>query len=124
MAVKTYRKKPVVIQAVQWTGQNLFEVITFIQGFPPNIKSNVASDAWDTYRAIVASDGLEIRTLEDGSDWRAKHVASEGDWIIKGVQGEFYPCKPNIFEATYEPAEIPSPQPRASALAALKGDEQ
>jgi hypothetical protein len=42
--------------------------------------------------------GIIIRTLEGGM------TASPGDWIIRGVQGEFYPCKPDIFEATYEPA--------------------
>lgn len=47
----------------------------------------------------------DIVTLEDGSDGRAKHVATEGDWIIKGIQGEFYPCKPDIFLATYELVE-------------------
>ena len=46
----------------------------------------------------------DIITLEDGDDGRAKHVATEGDWIIKGVQGEFYACKPDIFQSTYEPA--------------------
>ena len=46
--------------------------------------------------------GLDIPTLEDGEDRRAKHVASLGDYIIKGIQGELYPCKPDIFKATYE----------------------
>ena len=45
---------------------------------------------------------MNIPTLEDGDDGRAAHVASIGDWIIKGVQGECYPCKPDIFEMTYE----------------------
>lgn len=47
---------------------------------------------------------LLVPTLEDGGG-RAKHVASPGDWIIRGVAGEFYPCKPDIFEQTYEPVE-------------------
>lgn len=51
-----------------------------------------------------AKGELDIVTLEDGSDGRAKHVATEGDWIVKGVQGEFYAIKPGIFAATYEPA--------------------
>jgi len=46
---------------------------------------------------------MDIHTLEDGNDGRAKHVATIGDWIIKGVKGEFYPCKPDIFLKTYEP---------------------
>ena len=45
----------------------------------------------------------EIATLEDGSDdLKVKHIATEGDWIIRGVKGEFYPCRPDIFEVTYE----------------------
>lgn len=47
---------------------------------------------------------MDVFTLEDGSDGRAKHVASIGDWIIKGIKGEFYPCKPDIFQATYDEA--------------------
>jgi hypothetical protein len=43
-------------------------------------------------------------TLEDGQNGEAKHIASPGDWIIMGVHGEFYPCKPDIFAATYDPA--------------------
>jgi hypothetical protein len=46
----------------------------------------------------------EITTLEDGNpdSPQVKHIATEGDYIIKGVKGEFYPCKPDIFELTYE----------------------
>lgn len=47
---------------------------------------------------------LVIATLEDGNS-TARHVASKGDYIIKGIAGEFYPCKPDIFKATYEPVE-------------------
>ncbi len=47
---------------------------------------------------------MHILTLEDGPNGEAKHVADPGDWIIRGIKGEFYPCKPDIFEATYEPA--------------------
>lgn len=79
-----FRKKPVVIEAVQYLGcTNWQEVQNFMaatyQPEPPRV--------------------LLIRTLE--GDMRA-HI---GDWIIKGVQGEFYPCKPDIFEATYEEVE-------------------
>jgi hypothetical protein len=77
-----FRKKPVVIEAVQWTGDNVNQISEFM-GFPSY------SHHTDT--------GLHIHTLEG-----TMH-ASEGDWIIKGVQGEFYPCKPDIFAATYEP---------------------
>ena len=56
--------------------------------------------AADTGRVVAADNGrLLIHTLE------GPLVAQPGDWIIKGVKGELYPCKPDIFEATYEPAE-------------------
>lgn len=93
-----FRKKPVVIEAMQWTGNNLFEVITFTDG-RPDIRGNHAGMKWDEYCDLVARDGLKIYTLE------GKMLASPGDWIIRGVKGEFYPCKPDIFAATYEPAD-------------------
>lgn len=102
---RTYRKKPVVIEAMQLTESNIFAVTEFIEGRKPDLRSAMAQDKWDDYVAGVKEHGLTIRTLEDGKDGRAKHVADIGDWIIKGVQGEFYPCKPDIFAATYEPAE-------------------
>ena len=45
---------------------------------------------------------LHILTLEDGRDGDARHVATEGDWVVRGISGEFYPIKPDIFEQTYE----------------------
>ena len=53
---------------------------------------------------LPATDGLSliIGTLEDGPNSEAVHVASLDDWIIKGVKGEYYPCKPDIFQLTYE----------------------
>ena len=81
-----YRKKPVVIEAVQWTG-NMQEVIDLVGHDLPTYGER--------------RDGsIRIATLE------GDHECRKGDWIIKGVQGEFYPCKPDIFEATYEPVEI------------------
>lgn len=77
-----FRKKPVVIEAVQWLGNNLPELIAFIGERPPTDAS-----------------GLFINTLE------GQMFASPGDWIIKGVAGEFYPCKPDIFQQTYEQVE-------------------
>lgn len=77
-----FRKKPVVIEAIQWTGKNWEEVEKFI--------SRGQVGGW------IGGD-LHIETLE------GKMRANVGDWIIKGVKGEFYPCKPDIFEQTYEP---------------------
>ena len=90
--MRKYVKKPVVIEAVQWDGENLDEVMTFCNG-----------DA--SYELMArGSSELVIATLEDGESI-ARHVASVGDFIIKGVAGEFYPCKPDIFDKTYEAAE-------------------
>ena len=87
-----YRKKPVVIEAVKWDGFNLQE----IKGFVGN---DLRYDICDTaYQAGMGRPHVDvvIHTLE------GDHVCSEGDYIIKGIKGEFYPCKPDIFEQTYE----------------------
>jgi hypothetical protein len=91
-----FRKKPVVIEAWQIApddGQT--------RQLPPSWLMNALSSG---ECVLIAGGGLEVRTLEDGADGRAKHVADVGDWIIQGVKGELYPCKPDIFDATYEPA--------------------
>lgn len=92
-----YRKKPVVVEAIQWTGSNLKEVIAFKDG-PYLFKTrwSVNEEKWQDYQDLILKRGLEISTLE------GKMLASIGDWIIQGVNGEFYPCKPDIFEKTYE----------------------
>ena len=97
-----FRKKPVVIEAIQWTGKNLREVIAFTDG-PPDTRTTHAAMAWDDYCGLVDREGLKIFTLE------GKMSAAIGDWIIKGVKGEHYPCKPDIFAATYEPAPTALP---------------
>lgn len=91
-----YRKKPVVIEAIQWTGRNVDEVMPFFGDF-----SKLPNDGVHVHPGIGHSpvEGhLYIPTLE------GTMTANAGDWIIKGVKGEFYPCKPDIFTATYEPA--------------------
>ena len=92
-----YRKKPVVIEAIRYSGDNLAEVLVFTGKHP---RFDEWFSSFDEYAAHVASDRqvFKILTLEGTME------ASPGDWIIKGVKGEFYPCKPDIFEATYEPA--------------------
>ena len=100
-----YRKKPVVIEAMQFAGTpakahatyqwvesntlGSFEPLSRIEGREPWPASGVTIDPRDG-RMIIA-------TLEGG------HWVDPGDYIIRGVQGEFYPCKPDIFTATYEP---------------------
>lgn len=86
-----YRKKPVVIEAIQWQGNNLREIIDFT-GLHPSVHEW----DWDHFATHVDQHGLKIFTLE------GPLMATIGDWIIRGIQNEFYPCKPDIFEATYE----------------------
>lgn len=83
-----FRKKPVTITAIDWTGDNFDAVKKF------------AGD-----NVYLENGELVIKTLEDGADGKAKHVASIGDFIIRGVEGEYYFCKPFIFEKTYEIVE-------------------
>ena len=103
---RLFTKKPVTIAAIQWTGKNLREVIAFTDG-PPDTRTTHAGMAWEAYTDLVARDGLKIYTLE------GKMLASPGDWIIRGVKGEYYPCKPDIFEATYSPAALAAGQATA-----------
>jgi len=84
-----FRKKPVVIEAVQYTGLNIQELKLFTQSICLKTRQSPINPMF--YPLVV------IPTLEGNM------TASKGDWIIKGVNGEFYPCKPDIFEKTYEP---------------------
>jgi len=89
-----YVKRPVMVDAIQWNGSNLMEIQIFIgkklsAAIPPHgmeFNHNIPNEAYS----------LIIPTLEGDM------TAIKGDYIIKGVQGEFYPCKPDIFEATYD----------------------
>lgn len=89
-----FRKKPVIIEAVQWTGKNLKDAILFC---PDIIDLGAAASPDGTFADNPPSWPLQIKTLEGNM------ICTIGDWIIKGVNGEFYPCKPDIFEKTYEP---------------------
>jgi len=75
-----FRKKPIVIEALNWNGDNHHSINRF-----------VGMDLNKNFR-----NELLIQTPE------GEHRARVGDWIIKGIKGEFYPCKPDIFESTYE----------------------
>lgn len=91
-----FRKKPVVIEAIQWNNINYKEISEFVGiTLAPDLESETAYLAGKG--APIFS--LSIPTLE------GKMKAMPGDWIIKGIKGEFYPCKPDIFEATYEAVE-------------------
>jgi len=98
-----FRKKPVVIEAMQFVG---------------GYESASAIQAWANQRGALivyhtAYDSLAIPKL------KGHMQATQGDWIICGVKGEFYPCKPDIFAATYEPANADAEQARE-----LSGGEQ
>ena len=80
-----FRKKPVVIDAIQWSGENFDEVKLLGKGIFVN---------------TTDPSSLTIQTLEGVMQ------AIKGDWIIKGVKGETYPCKDDIFKMTYEPDNI------------------
>jgi hypothetical protein len=97
-----FRKKPIVIEAIQLTSENIKDIYELVYNETVDLASSMHVNKWNEYCQSVIENGMNIPTLEDGKDKRAKHVASIGDWIIRGVQGEFYPCKPDIFEATYE----------------------
>lgn len=89
-----YKKKPVVIEAIQWT-TNLEEVKEFVG---KDLEYSILDTAWQVGKG-APHVFMKIHTLEGDME------VSKGDFIIKGVNGEFYPCKPDIFEKTYEPVE-------------------
>jgi len=112
-----YRKKPVVIEASQW----------FKNGDHPDDKSMMLLSTGEASAEGFLSEGKVVRYYRrpecDGQHkcmycndimhnhgWidtmEGGHIVCPGDWIITGVKGERYPCKPNIFEATYEPVDI------------------
>lgn len=90
-----YRKKPVEIEAIQWNGINLLEIKEFVGD---SIVYNILDTAWQVGKGRPHVL-MKIKTLECDME------VSENDFIIKGVNGEFYPCKPDIFEKTYEYVE-------------------
>ena len=79
-----FRKKPVVVEA---------------RLFDPGVDHDEALEVVKWCSGEATYEGCVITTLE------GDHLASPGDWVIKGVKGEFYPCKPDIFDATYEAVE-------------------
>jgi hypothetical protein len=88
--VKRYRKKPVEIEAVQLNSDTRADIVGWI--------NHNGGQALPVYEGVAAlpTGSILIHTLE------GDHRADEGDWIIRGVAGEFYPCKPEIFAETYE----------------------
>ena len=93
--IKKYIKKPVEIEAIQLKEDNIIEVFDFLD--EANYKETKSAEELENFSQMILKQGyIEIETLE------GYVKASFGDYIIKGVKGEFYPCKPDIFQATYE----------------------
>ncbi|MDD4456318.1 MAG: hypothetical protein PHC98_01895 [Syntrophotalea acetylenica] len=80
-----FKKKPIIIEAEQWNGSSLNDAKILYKKLGAVINP-----------VINQNGSLIIPTLE------GEHEARKGDWIIRGVASEFYPCKPDIFDATYE----------------------
>jgi hypothetical protein len=85
MKIEKFRKKPVVVEAHRLTINNINKIAEWCRGSVKGIKLPIEEQV------------IDIETLE------GTMRADVGDWIIKGVNGEFYPCKPDIFEKSYEP---------------------
>ena len=83
-----FTKKPVEIEAIQWTGENINELIDFSKTGPTPL--------WgEDFQINKRKREVEINTLE------GRMIGKLNDWIIRGIKGEFYPCKPDIFNETY-----------------------
>ena len=93
--IKKYIKKPIEIEAIQLTKDNIIEVFDFLD--EANYKETKSAEELENFSQMMLKQGyIEIETLE------GMMIANFGDYIIKGIKGEFYPCKPDIFQATYE----------------------
>lgn len=104
---KKYRKKPVVIEAVQLTTELLLESLI---NKTPVFEGLQAMGNFHPGKRELYMGYVPIRTLE------GVMRADNGDWIIKGVKGELYPCKSDIFEATYEAVEQELKRPTIDEL--------
>ncbi len=95
-----FRKKPVVIDAFQWQGD--FDALDAWLNSLGYSEDGEDSGAADGIHESDTEEHILVIPTEEG-----EHRAMPGDWIIRGVAEEFYPCKPDIFEATYEPVDSP-----------------
>lgn len=91
--IKQYRKKPLIATAVQWTGDNLMEVTAFMKNQTlEEFKANLNEKDWSEYETTISTCGL---TITDNI------FVFLNDYIIKGINEEFYPCSPDVFEKSY-----------------------
>jgi hypothetical protein len=107
-----FRKKPVVIEAIQWDGtyKGMVEINIYFK--------NIVTASACYHQANNTVSDWRIITLEGG------HIVSKGDFVIRGIAGEYYPCKPDIFEKTYEKVEesnVSSQEPDAEQMKTDKG---
>lgn len=100
-----YRKKPVIIEAMLWTGYNYTQSEIFTGETLAHGKYETAAPE----RGNGWTDGAYSNSAKIISTLEGEMRCQPGDWIIKGVKGEFYPCKPDIFAATYEAVEEEKP---------------
>jgi len=98
-----FRKKPVTIHAEQWFPGTTIQGVEPYDDPDPRVREHMLSALASQYPGADAEGFGWCPTLEGG------HIVSPGDWIITGVKGERYPCKPDIFAATYEPVESETP---------------
>lgn len=98
-----FRKKPVIIEAVQ------FENVDVLETGEESIHFKTSADLPEWLRAAIVHDKIFPDPVQKGSlvvkTLEGPHLASPGDWIICGVKGELYPCKPEIFAMTYDPVD-------------------
>jgi hypothetical protein len=109
-----FRKKPIEIEAVKWNGFSNNLGLTDKDPLDPTARYE-KPDWLPPVKGELSDRGLSLLKVQDGEVWRFKEElyigtlegsmrVSVGDWIIKGAHGELYPCKPDIFTATYEAA--------------------
>ena len=97
--IKKYRKKPVVIEALRWTGEPVNQ--REMHDFLTDTVGQEMKDAGRHFHILMENGGCQVGTLVIHT-LEGEMKASLGDWIIKGINGEYYPCKPDIFDKTYE----------------------
>lgn len=102
MSEQRYRKKPVEVDAIQWTGDNHEDVLRFAIAYHPD--SGPMNHFWPLDPEDAGDDPDMTAEVFDNlhSTWIGVYT---GNWIIRGVRGEFYPCADDVFRATYEPVE-------------------
>lgn len=101
--VKTYKTRPCQIEAIEWNGNNVKEILVFMGRLPHvdyvpmtnNTFESIMFENW-IHNQTDLNNRLTIKTLEGNMK------ANVGDYIIKGLKGEFYPCKPDVFNEKYE----------------------